>query len=147
AALPSLALLYDQFILGTLHERVGDQEQVTNRKPPRNYLNGGWLKGLGQNGSFHSNGIYKSGPSFDYNFEALQFGVDIYHASHQSGSSSFAGILGSYGHENGNVTHLSHTLAGHQNFNAWSLGGYFTHYDPHGWYIDNVLLGSFHYIN
>jgi len=147
AAIPSVAILYDQFVLGTLHQRVGEQEQIMGRQPPQAYLNGVWLRALKQDGTFNNNGIYYSGPSFDYSFNALQMGVDIYHAVQSNGSANFAGILGTYGQEHGNVDHLAVINAGNNNFDAWSLGGYYTHYDPRGWYIDNVLLGTFHQVN
>jgi outer membrane autotransporter protein len=37
---------------------------------------------------------------------------------------------------------LQHT--GSLNLNAYSVGGYWTHYGPGGWYIDAVLQGSFY---
>jgi len=146
-AIPSAALLYDQFIVSTLHQRVGEQEQITGREPPVAYANGGWLRAIEQSGAYNNTGIYKSGPSFDYYFNALQFGIDIYHTSYLNGSSSFAGMIGAYGKAHGNVNHLNIINAGRNDFDAWSMGAYFTHYDPRGWYIDNILMTTFHQID
>ena len=35
-------------------------------------------------------------------------------------------------------------IPGSLNLNAYSVGGYWTHYGPTGWYIDAVLQGSFY---
>jgi outer membrane autotransporter protein len=149
AAIPSFALLYDHFILDTLHERVGEQEQIIQGKgqTTRPYVNGVWIRIMEQSGTFNHNGIYRSGPSFNYYFNALQLGVDIYHDIHQGGSSDFAGITGIYGKTHGNVDHVKIVNAGRNNFDAWSAGAYYTHYDPHGWYVDTVLLNTFHQID
>lgn len=50
----SVALLYDHFILGTLHQRVGEQEQLMRRSTVSSdpFINGGWIRIINQSGNF-----------------------------------------------------------------------------------------------
>jgi outer membrane autotransporter protein len=83
----------------------------------------------------------------------IQAGADLWRGSLIPGHSDVAGIYFAYGNGNvsvdGLVTNpaatayiLEHT--GSVNLNAYSVGGYWTHRGPTGWYIDAVLQGSFY---
>ena len=72
-------------------------------------------------------------------------------ASLVEGHRDVAGVYFSYGNSNSDVTGLvtnpaatayvlQHT--GTLNLNAYSGGGYWTHYGPGGWYLDGVLQGT-----
>jgi Autotransporter beta-domain len=75
----------------------------------------------------------------------LQGGLDLWRGSFLPGHRDAAGIYMAYGHAdvgvNGLVTNPSATgymltRTGTLNLDAYSAGGYWTHYGPSGWYID-----------
>ncbi len=81
----------------------------------------------------------------------LQFGVDLWRGSFVPGQRDVAGLY--FGYLNGDmdvnglVTNADATAyvlqrTGTLNLNAYSLGGYWTHYGPGGWYLDGVLQGT-----
>jgi outer membrane autotransporter protein len=81
----------------------------------------------------------------------LQTGVDIWRGSLIPGHTDSAGLYFGYGNGyvdvNGLVTNAAATAyilqhTGKLDLNAYSLGGYWTHYGPGGWYIDAVLQGT-----
>jgi outer membrane autotransporter protein len=83
----------------------------------------------------------------------IQTGVDVWRGSLIPGHSDTAGLYFAYGNGNvsvdGLVTNAAATAyilqhTGSLNLNAYSVGGYWTHYGPGGWYIDAVLQGSFY---
>jgi outer membrane autotransporter protein len=83
----------------------------------------------------------------------LQTGVDVWRGSLAPGHIDRAGLYFAYGNGNvdvnGIVTNPAATAyilqhSGKLDLNTYSLGGYWTHYGPGGWYIDAVLQGSFY---
>src|SRR5690606_2987219 len=84
------------------------------------------------------------GPSYDYDLAALQAGMDFYRAEHPDGSFDNAGIYFAYGQAGADVTHFDGTDAGSDRLNAWTLGGYWTHFGATGWYIDGVVQGTWY---
>jgi outer membrane autotransporter protein len=134
--------------LGTLHERIGDT--LTPAYPEGD----GW--GRSAWGRFF-------GQQIDNRYEAfadprasgqilgVQAGLDLWRGSLFPGHRDFAGVYFAYGNGDvgvdGLVTNpaatayvLQHT--GTLNLNAFSGGGYWTHYGPGGWYLDAVLQGT-----
>ena len=139
ATLPALALIYGRSLMGTLHERVGaiGGEEANPR--------GGhalWSRVLGRDGHREGrNGIVGEGPRYDYDFYAFQLGIDLVRDEGVSGS-DFAGVYGAYGAGNGDVRHSGMARAGKDEFDAYSLGAYWTHSWSTGWYLDGVVQGS-----
>ena len=83
----------------------------------------------------------------------IQAGADLWRGSLIPGHSDTAGLYFAFGNGNvgvdGLVTNAAATAyvlqhTGSVNLNAYSIGGYWTHYGPGGWYIDAVLQGSFY---
>ena len=81
----------------------------------------------------------------------MQGGLDLWRGSFLPGHRDVAGIYFAYGNGdvgvNGLVTNPAATgyvlpRTGTLNLNAYSAGGYWTHYGPSGWYIDAVLQGT-----
>ncbi|MGM4927656.1 autotransporter outer membrane beta-barrel domain-containing protein [Tardiphaga sp. 619_E2_N8_5] len=144
AAIPSMALLYGRSLLDTLHERVGEEEDQRNRPNPENGKVG-WARIIGVTG--HQNGdrlgIFGSGPQYSYSFGGLQGGMDVYRHDKPDGSRDQAGVYFAIGNDRGRVTHIS-GVQGNSNFDAYSLGGYWTHFGPQGWYTDTILQGTFY---
>lgn len=83
----------------------------------------------------------------------FQGGVDLLRGSLIAGQYERAGLYGAYGDVsadvNGLVTNPAATAyiltrTGSVNLNAGSVGGYWTHVGPGGWYLDTVLQGTWY---
>ena len=147
AALPAIALLYGRSLMDTLHERVGDEEDI--RGLTGLYQNapytGGWARLIGTGGNEQGDprGIFGSGPEFSYGFLGLQGGQDLIRYEHDDGSRDHAGVTFAVGSAHSNVTHFDGTI-GDDDFQAYTLGGYWTHFGVPGWYVDTMLQGTFY---
>ena len=148
AALPAMAALYGERLIDTLHERVGEEEQLRGRADlSQGYLNGAWGRFLGHHGEREGDGILSGRPKFDYDFFAFQTGLDIFRREDQNGSRDHAGLYVAVGHGGGDVEHNLVGLripGGSNEFDAYTLGGYWTHFGPGGWYVDGVLQGTWY---
>lgn len=148
AALPSMALGYGQSLLGTLHERVGDQELLRGGQGGNgsSLVNGVWARVIGQHvsQSTSAGGIYGRGPAYDQNIAAFQIGLDIYRQEHTDGSRDHAGVYLAIGQSEGNVKHFTGARAGQNRFDAQTVGAYWTHYGAQGWYLDAVAQGTWY---
>ena len=145
AAIPSMALLYGRNLLDTLHERVGEEDDLRGRTGLHRDApyTGGWARMIGIQGKQDGDprGIYGSGPQFNYDFLALQGGTDLSRREHADGSRDHLGVMFAVGHANGNVTHFD-GATGNNAFQAYSFGGYWTHFGATGWFLDTVLQGT-----
>jgi outer membrane autotransporter protein len=139
-ALPSLAQLYGRALIGTLHDRVGEEEQLRGRsKDTDDLFNGAWVRAIGWDGHRNgdSAGIYGAdGPKFDYDLYALQTGTDIYRHENDDGIRDHAGVMAAYGRAEANVTHFNEVSAGKDTIDVYSLGGYWTRFRPDDAYLD-----------
>jgi outer membrane autotransporter protein len=149
AAIPSMALLYGRNLLDTLHERVGEEEDQRFRANPDG-AKVGWGRIIGVNGVQQGDALGvlggSAGPNFSYTFLGLQAGMDVYRHDRPDGSRDQAGAYFAIGGDQGRVSHFDGKF-GDSDFAAYSLGGYWTHFGPSGWYIDAVLQGTFYDIN
>lgn len=147
-----MAAIYGRHLIDTLHERIGEQEQLKGRTDLRESqtFNGTWGRLIGHwghaDGSAH--GIYGGGPEFDYGFGALQTGLDIYGKEHEGGVRDYAGLYAAFGHGEVDVTHsLAGTrsfAAGTDRFDAITIGGYWTRFGANNWYLDGVVQGTWY---
>ena len=148
AALPSMALGYGQSILGTLHERVGEQELLRGRQSANgtSFVNGAWGRIIGQHidQSTSAGGIYGRGPAYNQDIAAFQFGLDIYRREHADGSRDHAGVYFVVGQSEGSVKHFTGARAGQNRFDAQTIGAYWTHFGATGWYVDAVAQGTWY---
>ncbi|MCL2591208.1 MAG: autotransporter outer membrane beta-barrel domain-containing protein [Betaproteobacteria bacterium] len=147
-ALPSMALLYGRGLLDTLHERVGEEEDIRGRSDLHQKTpdTGGWGRVFGVHGKQNGDalGIYgPSGPQYSYNFYGLQVGQDLHRTEYEDGRRDHAGIYFAYGQANGNVTHFNGET-GTNKFDAYTLGGYWTRFWENGEYVDAVLQGTYY---
>jgi outer membrane autotransporter protein len=148
AAAPAMAQVYGRTLVDTLHERVGDEQllrQRTDIDPDRRGFNGAWVRYLGHDGEHDGGhrGIYGArGPDFDYRFDALQIGTDLYRqVDAEDLSRQHAGMYLAYGKGRGEVRHnfLDYRFhAGTDRFTAGSIGGYWTAFAEKGAYLDAV---------
>jgi outer membrane autotransporter protein len=139
-------------ILGTLHERIGDTLTLANT--------GGDGAGLGR-----SDWARFFGQGIDNRYQAFadprasgwtvgfQGGVDVCRGSVLPGHRDAAGIYIAFANSNiavdGLVTNAAATgyaqgRTGTLGLNAYSGGGYWTHYGPSGWYLDAVVQGTYY---
>jgi outer membrane autotransporter protein len=152
--------------LGTFHERVGDaaadaaclnptfDSVLVTKAPPAPASNcrpAVWGRLFGQQINNHYQAF--ADPRANGQVAGIQTGVDIWRGSLIPGHSDTAGLYFAYSNGNvsvdGLVTNAAATAyilqrTGSVNLNAYSVGGYWTHYGPTGWYIDAVLQGSFY---
>ncbi|MGY3618842.1 autotransporter outer membrane beta-barrel domain-containing protein [Bradyrhizobium sp. USDA 10063] len=146
AAIPSMALLYGRTLLDTLHERVGDEEDLRNRPRLNDVASGAWGRVIGQHGNHDGDplGVFGSGPKFNYDIGAFQGGQDFLRRDGANGSRDHAGLYTAIGLLTGGVSHVNRTFAGNDRLNAYSLGGYWTHFGAPGWYVDAILQGTWY---
>jgi len=147
AALPTMAAIYARAVVDTLHERVGDEYLLGERGQSASAdagLGGAWVRALHHDGERDggNQGIYgDKGPGFDYTFDVLQLGVDLYRSINQDGSHQRAGGYLAYGKARGSVRHnwLDYDFhAGTDEFDARTLAAYWTAFSPRGAYVDGV---------
>ena len=144
-----MAAIYGRHLIGTFDERVGrDAPSIAEGDAdPDALTRGTWGRLIGFSGHNEGDplGIYGGGPSFDYTFGAVQVGLDLYSVEHQNGHLDNAGVYLAVGHGTSDVEHnlLGFTFkGGEDSFNAVSLGGYWTHFGPEGWYLDGVVQAT-----
>ncbi|MCL2525279.1 MAG: autotransporter outer membrane beta-barrel domain-containing protein [Betaproteobacteria bacterium] len=146
-ALPPMALFYGMDLLKTLHERVGEEEDIRGRTDLHEDTpkTGGWGRVFGTHGKREGDklGIYGSdGPKFHYDFVGLQVGHDL-HRVEREGKRDHFGVYFAYGQADGDVRHFD-GARGDSEFDAYTLGGYWTHFGESGWYIDAVAQATWY---
>ncbi|CCE08850.1 exported hypothetical protein [Bradyrhizobium sp. STM 3843] len=158
--------------LGTFHERVGDaaadaaclnatpddaliiKASPITKAPHIAYGNCQqvvWGRLFGQQIDNHYQAF--ADPRATGQVAGLQTGIDVWRGSLIPGHSDTAGLYFGYGNGSvsvdGLVTNAAATAyilqhTGSLNLNAYSVGAYWTHLGPTGWYVDAVLQGSFY---
>jgi outer membrane autotransporter protein len=144
AAVTPLTQLYGLALVGTLHERVGDEERLRAREDlrDRRWVNGAWGRVLYRNGDWDGGGLEADGPPIDYDLFAVQGGVDLFRREHDRGSREHIGVLGSMGRVTSDVTADVGTKAGDVTMDLQSFGAYWTHFGDTGWYVDGLVQVS-----
>jgi outer membrane autotransporter protein len=145
AALPSMALLYGRTLMDTLHQRVGEEERYCNPcLCPSLASKRFWARAINQGGRQNNGNIFHKGPDFDYQFVAMQMGVDVYRNVYLNGSHNHVGILGAVGKGSGNVKHFTGIHSGENEFDVYTAGAYWTYFDVSGWYLDGVFQANWY---
>jgi outer membrane autotransporter protein len=136
--------------LGTLNQRIGDTMTVFNAgTDPNGWGRSGWGRFFGQ----QVNGHYQAfaDPRTDGWLAGFQGGVDLWRGSTAPGHRDAAGVYLAYTEASANVTGLVTnptatgyilTRTGSTDIQAYSAGGYWTHYGPTGWYLDAIVQGT-----
>lgn len=129
-----LARQMDLLLLGTFHERQGDQYLLDD-----DHATWGRLIGIGLDQSF--TGLLA--PSYSGTIGAMQFGTDLAVTADRANR---AGMFFTYAHANGTVRgtilDIPNQIAGSLPMDAVTVGGTFTHLGDNGWYTDAVLMGT-----
>ncbi|WP_342315537.1 autotransporter outer membrane beta-barrel domain-containing protein [Lysobacter sp. FW306-1B-D06B] len=146
-ALAPTTLQYGRSLLDTLHERVGEQEQLRNRDLPEQFrIDGFWGRLIYVNGEKDAEGagIYDRGPEYDYVLTAVQLGLDLKREEDQDGPRDHAGLYAAIGHAETQVEHVFSNLAGDVFVDGYTLGGYWTRYSEREAYLDGVLQATWY---
>ncbi|SIO24392.1 autotransporter outer membrane beta-barrel domain-containing protein [Paraburkholderia phenazinium] len=140
AEIPSVARQIGIMQIDTFHERLGDQSLLTDNGT----LPAAWGRVWGSHSVLSQDGTVS--PEFDGSIYGMQAGQDIYADTSASGQRNHYGLLVGFARATGDVDGFALGTpsldAGHLAINAYSLGGYWTHIGPGGWYTDAVLMGS-----
>ena len=144
-----MAALYGRAAIDDLHDRVGEEEQLrgTPHSGDRDTFNGTWARAFYWSGSHDGGrlGVYsEQGPTFDFDLQGLQAGLDIYRYEDDRGRRDHMGAYFSLGRVGGSVTHVNDKPAGSDRVDAVSLGGYWTHFWANGAYLDGVAQYSWY---
>ncbi|MDT2021211.1 autotransporter outer membrane beta-barrel domain-containing protein [Methylocella sp. CPCC 101449] len=142
APIPAIGRQMGLATLGTLHERVGEQENI-RALTGRGYANGGWVRVIGERTTNNWNGTVNSRATA--NLIGLQGGVDVIRTNpYAGGHRDHLGIYGAYTDYNapsvsGFALGVQNLRVGRLSMTGSSLGAYWTHFGPSGWYVDAVL--------
>ncbi|MBN9137832.1 autotransporter outer membrane beta-barrel domain-containing protein [Phyllobacterium sp.] len=142
SALPPAARLATLATLGTFHERRGEQSVLT----PGSDLSAAWGRVFGQ--SIEQGGAGTASPSIDGSIWGFQTGIDILRRQSEGGHRDIAGIFFGYAGMNsdvkGQALGWNNLSTGKIKVDATSVGGYWTHIGPSGWYLDGIVMGTWY---
>lgn len=140
AAMPPLAAELGLATLGTFHDRRGEQEQLRGSGA----LAAGWARVFGQSSEQRWSGAVN--PAFDGSLWGLQVGADLYGIDradgHRDRFGAFYGHAQASGNVSGSALGRTDVAVGRIELDNDSLGAYWTHIGPSGWYLDGVLMQS-----
>ncbi|WP_455923248.1 autotransporter family protein [Pseudomonas putida] len=140
AAAPPAAALLAQTMLGTFHERQGDQAMLDEHGA----LADGWARTFGSQLRQHWSGA--AGPSVDGSVGGYQVGHDLFAAGDPDGYHQHIGLFVSHARLSGDVKGFALGFQGQASGNISlegdSLGAYWTLITPGKAYIDAVLMGT-----
>ncbi|WP_425960457.1 autotransporter outer membrane beta-barrel domain-containing protein [Rhizobium nepotum] len=126
--------------LGTFHERRGEQALLQDD----GWMPNTWGRTFGQNTEVKWDGTVS--PSFDGNLYGLQAGQDLLGRETGDGHFDRFGLFVAYAKMDGDVKGQAlgwNDLAvGNVKISGTSVGGYWSHIAPQGWYVDAVLMGT-----
>ncbi|WP_170125130.1 autotransporter outer membrane beta-barrel domain-containing protein [Pseudaminobacter salicylatoxidans] len=147
APIPAVARQIGLSTLGTLHERVGEEENLRGLPEPRAFANGVWGRVFGERVSNRWNGTVDA--SATGNLVGFQTGFDILRRTTDSGHRDHAGVYVAYSDYNspsvrGFAQGMQNLEVGRLLMNGPSVGAYWTHFGPSGWYLDAVFQGSWY---
>ena len=111
------------------------------------YVPAGWARIIGSHGNRDGGGVagvFRGGPEFNYDIYAFQAGLDVYRHYGADGSRDHVGVYGAVGRLTGDVRHINGIKAGTNTIDAQSVGAYWTHFGPSGWYIDGVVQATWY---
>lgn len=157
-AVPALAHRLGLAMLGTYHDRVGEDYGAA-LKPVSASADGepqargwGWGRVFGQSGDAGRDGatrrerlnnFLKDGPSYDFNAAGFQAGMDLWRDARDAGMHDTAGLYLGGGRIDSDVNAvLRPGKAGSVTIDAFSFGGYWTRKGASGWYVDAVAQGT-----
>ncbi|KAB0567707.1 autotransporter outer membrane beta-barrel domain-containing protein [Brucella pituitosa] len=147
APIPAIARQMGLATLGTLHERVGEEENLRGVPQSRTYVNGAWGRMFGEHFSNRWGGSVDASAKGD--LTGFQTGLDILRRTTDSGHRDHAGLYFAYSnYDSSSVRGFAQGTqdlgVGELTLKGPSLGAYWTHFAPSGWYVDAVVQGSWY---
>lgn len=139
SALPGAARLMGLEILGTFHERRGDQDLLVGQGA----LPGMWGRAFGARTELHRSGPLA--PEFDGHIVGFQAGLDLFgwdRDGHRDRIGVFFGHASADADLRGFAIGQRRAATGSLPLDATSLGLSWTHIGPQGWYVDAILMQS-----
>ena len=140
AAVASVARQVNIQQLDNFHDRQGEQSLLIENGE----LPAAWGRAWGSRTKQRQDGTVS--PRFDGSMTGMQVGHDIYAGTSASGQRNHYGLFVGFAHATGKVNGFAMAMqnldVGKLAVDAYSLGGYWTHVGPSGWYTDAVLMGS-----
>lgn len=139
SAVPPLARELTSAILGTFHERRGEQALFRDGQDGRF-----WARGFGEYLDMSWQGTVD--PTFEGSVFGFQAGADFYRDQTPSGHLTAAGLFIGYARLDGDVEGFAQAIqnfeAGDVPLNGYSIGANIVHVGPTGWYLDGVVMGT-----
>ena len=149
AVMPTASRL-GQTTLGTLHARVGEEENLrASGQSKRKIVNGAWGRIFTQEYQDQYTSIVD--PSTSTVVKGFQIGADIYRHQTARGQRDHAGayfaVVNAHADVNGTVTNADASAyvrqrTGNIDLDGVSAGVYWTHFGVSGWYTDAVLQAT-----
>ncbi len=140
AAVPPVAHHLAVATLGTFHERRGEQVLLNDA----GWLPTAWGRVFGQDAEMKSDGTVA--PSFDGSVFGFQAGLDLFGWESASDHHDRVGLFVAYasidGDVKGQALGWNDLQVGEADVDGTSLGAYWTHVGPNGWYVDGILMGT-----
>ncbi|AKC68689.1 hypothetical protein MB84_03270 [Pandoraea oxalativorans] len=145
--IPAIARQMGLATLGTLHERVGEEENLRGLPGPRPYANGVWGRVFGGRVNNRWDGTVNSSASG--NLVGFQTGLDIFRRTTDEGHRDHAGVYFAYSDFDspsvrGFALGTQDLTVGKLVLNGPSAGAYWTHFAPGGGYLDAVVQASWY---
>ncbi len=147
APIPAIARQMGLATLGTLHERVGEEENLRGVPESRTSVNGAWGRAFAEHLSNRWGGSVDASVRGD--LTGFQTGLDILRRTTDSGHRDHAGLYFAYSDYNsssvrGFAQGIQNLAVGELTLKGPSVGAYWTHFGPTGWYLDAVVQGSWY---
>lgn len=146
APVPAIARQMALSTLGTLHERVGDQENLRGSAEQRTYVNGAWGRMFGGRLDNRWGGTAEARAEGD--LVGFQTGLDLFRRTTDSGRRDHVGLYVAYTDHDASMRGLARGMrdleVGRLQTDGSSVGAYWTHFGPTGWYVDTVLQQSWY---
>lgn len=140
AEVPAMARQLGIEQIGTFHDRQGQQSLADEN----GRLPASWARVWGGHSQQGQQGA--AAPAFNGSLVGLQLGQDLYADTRDSGHRNHYGVMLGFARASGDVSGFAQGFpeltVGSLAINAYSLGAYWTHIGPTGWYTDAVVQGS-----
>lgn len=146
APVPAIARQMALSTLGTLHERVGGQENLRGSAEQRTHVNGAWGRLFGGRLDNRWGGPAEARAEGD--LVGFQTGLDLFRRTTDSGRRDHVGLYVAYTDHDASMRGLARGMrdleVGRLQTDGSSVGAYWTHFGPTGWYVDTVLQQSWY---
>ncbi|WP_408903914.1 autotransporter family protein [Neoroseomonas marina] len=145
APIPALMRQMGMATLGTLHARVGEEENIRGLESGSPYVNGAWARSFGERSDSRWNG--GAAPSAEGDLVGFQAGLDLFRRTGSDGHRDHVGIYVAQARYNADISGtalgVADSAVGKLALDGPAVGAYWTHFGPTGWYVDAVLQASF----